>query len=160
GCFGNGEPFLEVRVPQRHGVLIKTMHDLGERHSELVLAIGKLDAVFDIWHLLTESSETRDAAFCTLHEIGERLAEQVEPRIGEAAQMGGFKRGAGDDTRRSISDIIASPSGRLFSFCRSCDLACALWPSLERPLNPIANRRANQEEPGVSICGAAHPALL
>src|SRR5262245_61282710 len=96
GCFGDSEPFLEVRVPQRHRVLIKTVHDPRERHAELVLAVGELDTVFDVRHFLAERSETRDAALCTLHEISERLTEQVEPRVGEAAQIGGFKGSAGN----------------------------------------------------------------
>ena len=58
------------------------------RHAELVLAVGEFDAVLDIRHFLAEGGEPGDAALGALHEFGELRPEQVEPCIGEAAEIG------------------------------------------------------------------------
>ncbi len=73
------------------------MGEAGQRHTELILGIGHFNAVFDIRHFLAERGQTRDAALGALHELRQFRTEQIQPRIGETAEIAGLERGARDD---------------------------------------------------------------
>src|SRR5262249_6868100 len=83
GRLGDLHALLEVRVPQRYGILIVAVDDAPEWHAEFVLLrAGELDAIVDVGHLLAERAEAGEAACRSLHELGERRPKQVDARIG------------------------------------------------------------------------------
>ena len=75
------------------------MDDTPKRHAELVLLGRKLEAIFDIWHLLPERSYSGESASGALHERGEIRTEQIETSIRRARQIAGLDGRASDDKR-------------------------------------------------------------
>src|SRR5437660_68006 len=81
--------------------------DTAERHAELVLVARRLDAILHVRHFLPKSVDARQPARGALHERVEVGTEQVEPRIGEPAEVARLQRGTGDDERAAESTLVA-----------------------------------------------------
>ena len=107
GAVGDFQPFLEIRIPHARDVLVVAVDDPAERHAKFVLVARQLDAVFRVRHFLPESVDARQPARGALHERVQVGAEQVEPRIGEAAEVARLQRGTGDDERAAESALVA-----------------------------------------------------
>ena len=83
------------------------MHDLAERHAELVLVARELDAVLDVRHFLAERPDAGQPARGAFHESREVGTEQVETGIGIAAEVAGLLPGAGDDEGAAERPLVA-----------------------------------------------------
>ncbi len=100
-ALGDGQPLREVRLPQLRHLVVVAVNDAAERHAELVLFARHLDTVLDVRHLLAEGPDAGKAAGAFFHELGKGGPEQVDTRIGHAAEIAGLDRGAGDDEARA-----------------------------------------------------------
>src|ERR1700716_3585869 len=107
GRLGDLESFLEVGVPQRDRVMVEAVHDLAERHAELVLVARELDAVLDVRHFLAERPDAGQPARGAFHESRKVGTEQVETGIGIAAEVAGLLPGAGDDEGAAERPLVA-----------------------------------------------------
>ena len=92
---------VEIGVEQGHRVVVEAVGDLAERHAELVLVGRQLHAIVEHRHFLGEGADAGIAARGALHERGQVGAEQIDARIGDAAEGAIALRRAGNDEGRA-----------------------------------------------------------
>jgi hypothetical protein len=71
--------------------------DLRQRHAEFVLVARELDAVLDVRHFFPEGIDSGEPACRAFHERSKLGTEQVDARIGNAAEFVRLERGTSDD---------------------------------------------------------------
>ena len=77
------------------------MDDLAQRHAELVLVAGKLDAIVDHWHFFGEGVEPRITPRRAFHERRQLGTEQIEAGISDAPECTVTLRGPRDHEGRA-----------------------------------------------------------
>ena len=97
-------------VEELHRVLVEAVNHAREREAVGVLALGEHDAVLGIRQFLRLHANAREPARGALHEIVQRVAEELRPRVGEAEHVVRLHRdahrpGVAAESRVAVLDV-------------------------------------------------------